>query len=58
VSLVENHHVKELREGMYIHVRGYIVNRENTGNGPTYFRIEWYRPLENPNAEQTALSAP
>lgn len=53
VSLIENHYVKELREGMYIHARGYVVNPENSSTSSTYFRIDWYRALENPNAEPT-----
>jgi hypothetical protein len=52
VSLIENHHVGLLQEGMYVHVRGHLVNPENNGNGPTFYRIEWYQTIENPNAEQ------
>jgi hypothetical protein len=53
VSLIENHHVGLLREGMYVHVRGHLMNPENTSNGPTYFRIEWFRTIDNPNTAQT-----
>jgi hypothetical protein len=58
VSLIENHQASLLRDGMYVHVRGHVVNPENNSNGPTYFRIDWYRTIDNPNSEQPADSAP
>jgi hypothetical protein len=58
VSLIENHHVGLLRDGMCVHVRGHLVNPENTGNGPTFYRVEWYRTIDNPNTEQPINEQP
>jgi hypothetical protein len=54
VSLIENYHAGLLREGMYVQVRGHLVNPDNNSNRPTFYRIESYRNVDNPNVEQTS----
>jgi hypothetical protein len=49
VSLIENQHVSYLRDGMYIQVRGHLVNPNHTGNGPAHYRIEWFEAVKDPN---------
>lgn len=58
VALIENQHVSYLADGMYVQVRGHLVNPEETDNRPTFYRIEWYRVVDNPNEMQTPAAAP
>jgi hypothetical protein len=55
LSLIENHQVGLLRDGLHVQVRGYIVNRDNAGNGPTFYRVEWFRIVDNPNVPQAPV---
>jgi hypothetical protein len=50
--LIENQFVRNLRDGMHVHVHGHIVNPESAGTDPTYFRIDLLRPITNPNEVQ------
>jgi hypothetical protein len=53
VALIENQHVGYLADGMYVQVRGHLVNPEEASNRSTFYRIEWYRVVDNPNEVQT-----
>lgn len=56
--LIENQHLSHLKDGMYVHLRGHVVNPDSPANAPTYFRIEWFRVVENPNAVQNGATRP
>jgi hypothetical protein len=52
VTLIDDQHVRGLTDGMYVHVRGHIVNPESSGMDPTYYRIESLQQVTNPNTVQ------
>jgi hypothetical protein len=57
VTLIENHHLTLLRDGQYVQVRGHLVNPDNAGDGPAYYRIESFRGLADPNATEPSTAA-
>jgi hypothetical protein len=49
LTLIENHHVSLLHDGLYVHVRGHLVNEDSSGLGKAYYRIESFRGLDSAN---------
>lgn len=49
VTLIENQHLQYLKDGMYLQVRGHLVNPDNPKNDQAFYRIEWFQRIDNPN---------
>jgi hypothetical protein len=58
VILVENQHVGYLRDGMYVQVRGHLVNADPSGKGRAFYRIESFQMVENPNVVPATIPLP
>jgi hypothetical protein len=54
LTLVDNQQTTALHDGMYVHVRGQLVNASGSGPGQTtYYQVAGLRAVDNPNAVQS-----
>jgi hypothetical protein len=58
VCLIENHHLTLLHDGQYVRVEGHVVNPDNAGTGPVFYRIESFQGVQDCNAAEQPVSAP
>jgi hypothetical protein len=52
VTLIENQHISYMRDGMYVNVRGHLVNPQSAAQGRAFYRVESFQTVENPNVPQ------
>jgi hypothetical protein len=55
--LIENHHLSLLQDGQYVQVHGHVVNPDNAGTGPVFYRIESFEAVDNCNSAAPPTSS-